>query len=164
MLIAANQDTVFKRLAEAMGRAELAEDPRYATHSARGACQAELDDLIARWSETLEAEELGELLDRHGVPRGNIYRAPEMLADAHFKAREAICTVMHRQFGDLRMQNVAPKLSDTPGRVVHAGPQLGEHNDEVFRQVLGLNEQDIAKLSETGVIGGMDASRPRAAE
>jgi formyl-CoA transferase len=164
MLIAANQDTVFKRLAEAMGRPELAEDQRYATHSARGSCQAELDDLIARWSETLEAEDLGALLDRHGVPRGNIYRAPEMLADAHFKAREAICTVMHRQFGDLRMQNVAPKLSDTPGRVLHAGPLLGEHNAEVFERILGLSESELAELVQKGVIGGAGAAQPRAAE
>jgi formyl-CoA transferase len=159
MLIAANQDTVFKRLAEAMGRSELAEDPRYATHSARGACQAELDDLIARWSATLAADELGELLDRYGVPRGNIYRAPEMLADAHFKAREAICTVMHRQFGDLRMQNVAPKLSDTPGRVLHAGPQLGEHNSEVFQGILGLSERDIDQLAQNGAIGGIGTAK-----
>jgi formyl-CoA transferase len=153
MLIAANQDTVFRRLVEAMGRPDLADDPRYKTHSARGAHQAGLDDLIAAWSATLEAEALGELLDRHGVPRGDIYRAPEMLQDAHFKAREAIVSVMHRQFGTLRMQNVAPKLSDTPGRVVQPGPMLGEHNDEVFRSILKLGDDDLEALANKGVIG-----------
>jgi formyl-CoA transferase len=71
---------------------------------------------------------------------------------------------MHRQFGDLRMQNVAPKLSDTPGRVLHAGPQLGEHNAEVFQGILGLSEPEIAQLAQSGVIGGAGARQQRAAE
>jgi formyl-CoA transferase len=164
LLIAANQDTVFKRLAEAMGEPGLAADSRYATHSARGACQAELDQRIARWSATLDAETLGALLDRHAVPWGNIYRAPEMLADAHFKAREAICTVMHRQFGELRMQNVAPKLSETPGRILHAGPALGEHNSQVFQGILGLSENELTRLAQSGVIGSVRSLAGRAAE
>jgi len=153
VLIAANQDTVFKRLADAMGRPELAADPRYATHSARGRHQRELDDLIADWSRTLDAATLGELLDRHGVPRGDIYRAPEMLEDAHFKAREAIVKAMHPTFGELRMQGVFPKLSETPGKVVACGPELGEHNDEVFRRVLGLDDARIRDLAQRGIIG-----------
>lgn len=153
VLIAANQDTVFKRLAEAMGRPELAADERYATHSARGRHQAELDGLIADWSREITAEELGQLLDAHGVPRGDIYRAPEMLEDAHFKARQAIVRVAHPLFGDLQMQNVFPRLSETPGRVVACGPELGQHNDEVFRSILGLTESRIGDLAQRGVIG-----------
>jgi len=154
VLIAANQDTVFSRLARAMGRPELAEDERYKTHSARGRFQQELDDLIADWSRTMDASELGALLDEHGVPRGDIYRAPEMLEDAHFKAREAIVKVMHPTFGDLSMQNVAPKLSATPGKVVSPGPELGEHNDEVFRKLLALDDARIADLASRGIVGG----------
>lgn len=153
MLIAANQDTVFKRLAEAMGQPELATDARYATHMARGQTQPELDTLIGRWSQTLDAAELGALLDRHGVPRGDIYRAPEMLEDAHFRAREAIVKVAHRQFGHIKMQNVAPKLSATPGKVVSCGPELGEHNEEVFTNLLALAPDAIADLSARGIIG-----------
>ncbi|HMB08966.1 CaiB/BaiF CoA-transferase family protein [Saliniramus sp.] len=153
VLIAANQDTVFSRLAGAMGREELASDERYATHSARGKHQAELDDLIAEWTRTMTAAELGPLLDEHGVPRGDIYRAPEMLEDAHFKAREAIVKVAHPVFGDLAMQNVAPRLSATPGRVVSAGPELGEHNDDVFKGLLKLDDARIAELAERGIVG-----------
>lgn len=153
VLIAANQDTVFARLAKAMAREELAADERYATHSARGRHQAELDDLIAQWTRTMSATELGPLLDEHGVPRGDIYRAPEMLEDAHFKAREAIVRVAHPVFGDLAMQNVAPRLSQTPGRVVSAGPELGEHNAEVLKGLLKLDDARIADLAERGVIG-----------
>ena len=153
VLIAANQDTVFSRLAKVMGREELAADERYATHSARGKYQAELDDLIAEWTRTMTAAELGPLLDEAGVPRGDIYRAPEMLEDAHFKAREAIVKVAHPVFGDLAMQNVAPRLSDTPGRVVSPGPELGEHNADVFKGLLKLDDARISELAERGIIG-----------
>lgn len=152
ILIAANQDNVFRRLAETMGRDELADDPRYATHAARGENQEELDDLIAAWSRTFDSGPLEALLHERGVPAGNIYRAPEMLEDAHFKAREAIIRVADRTFGDLAMQNVAPKLSRTPGRIRHAGPALGEHNEEIFRVLLGLDDGDIERLRADGII------------
>ncbi|MFA9565762.1 MAG: CaiB/BaiF CoA transferase family protein, partial [Acidimicrobiales bacterium] len=129
VLIAANQDTVFTRLAEAMGRPELAEDERYSTHSARGEHQEQLDGLIAEWTATLTSADLYDLMLEHGVPTGRIYRAPEMLEDAHFAARDAIVKPEHPELGEFPMQNVAPKLSDTPGEVKWVGPKLGEHND-----------------------------------
>lgn len=153
VLIAANQDTVFARLAEAMGRPDLATDPRYATHSARGKVQPELDDLIAAWSRTMTAAELGPLLDKHGVPRGDIYRAPEILEDVHVKAREAVIRIAHPTFGDLAMQNVAPKLSGTPGSIRHPGPELGEHNAEVYEGLLKLDPARLADLAARGIIG-----------
>ncbi|MGL4637182.1 MAG: CaiB/BaiF CoA transferase family protein [Beijerinckiaceae bacterium] len=155
VLIAANQDSVFRRLAEAMGRPELGTDTRYATHGARGERQKELDDLIGVWTMTMDAGPLGELLDRHGVPRGDIYRAPDMLEDAHFKAREAIVKVLHPKFGDLSMQNVAPKLSDTPGAIVASAPDLGQHNREVYEGILKLGREQIDALVTAGVIGTM---------
>ena len=90
-LISGNQDTVWRRMAEAMGRPEFGTDPRFATHIARGDNQAELDELIAEWSATLDAEELHRLLNEHGVPNGQMYRAPEMLSDEHFAARRCHC-------------------------------------------------------------------------
>ena len=116
-----------------------ATDERYATHTARGQHQTELDELIADWTRTLTADELEARMDEHGVPYGKIYRAPEMLEDPHFTAREAIVRVAHPQFGELAMQNAFPKLSDTPGEVRWAGPELGEHTDEVLTDVLGLS-------------------------
>lgn len=152
LLIAANQDTVFKRLAAAMGRPELAEDDRYATHSARGAHQAELDALINDWTKTVELEPLEKLLEEHGVPCGLIYKAEDMLADPHFKAREAIVEVEHPDFGPMKMQNVAPRLSDTPGAVRHVGPALGQHTDEVLGDILGIDEATRAAWREKGII------------
>lgn len=152
LLIAANQDTVFRRLAEAMGQPELADDERYATHSARGRHQAELDDLVSGWTRTLSLDELTAALEQHGVPCGGIYRAPEMLEDAQFAAREAIVRVMHPRFGELAMQNVVPKLSRTPGGVRHVGPELGEHNDEILGGLLGIDAAGRAELARGGVI------------
>jgi len=152
ILIAANQDTVFRRLAEAMGRPELGSDPRYATHTARGQVQDELDNMISAWSRTLDSGPLCELLEKNGVPNGTIYRAPEMLADAHFKARKAIVEIAHKTFGPLAMQNVAPKLSETPGEIMRPGPELGEHNEEVYGGLLGLSTKAIAELKADKVI------------
>jgi formyl-CoA transferase len=152
-LIGANQDGIFKRLCEAMGRPELAEDPRYATHAARGERQAELDALIGAWTATLSVDELEAVLIERGVPAGRVYRAPEMLADPHFAAREAILTLPHPRWGEIKMQNVFPKLSETPGRVRSLAPQsVGQHNAEVLGGQLGLSTEELARLTREGVI------------
>jgi formyl-CoA transferase len=152
LLIAANQDTVFKRLADAMGRPELAEDERYATHSARGKYQKELDGLINEWTRTLPLNDLEERMNEFGVPCGLIYKAQDMLEDEHFKAREAIVDVEHPDFGLIKMQNVAPRLSDTPGAVRHVGPTLGEDNDYVLSGLLGFDDDEKARLKDAGII------------
>jgi formyl-CoA transferase len=152
VLISGNQDSVFKRLAKAMDRPELATDPRYATHDARGAHQAELDELIAAWTQRLSAAEILRRLEAHDVPAGVTYRVPDMLADAHFKAREAIVKIAHPFFGSLAMQNVVPRLSETPGRIAWAGPELGEHTTEVLRTVLAMPDAEIERLQRERVI------------
>lgn len=144
ILIAANQDTVFRRLAEAMGEPTIADDPRYATHSARGKHQGDLDELISKWSSQHATETLLSLLEDHAVPCGMAYTAPDMLSDPHFAARKSIVSVPTEEFGMLSMQNVAPKLSATPGAVRWAGPALGEHNDEILKGRLGMTDSEIA--------------------
>ena len=152
ILIAANQDTVFGRLATAMGQPELAEDERYATHSARGAVQQELDELISEWTQSIDSAELEKLMEAHGIPSGRIFTPADMLEDAHFKARNAIVTTMHPVFGELKMQNVAPKLSKTPGNIRRPGPELGEHNVEIYGSLLGLSDEQQADLTDRGII------------
>jgi formyl-CoA transferase len=152
VLIAANQDAVFQRLTQAMGRSELSQQPEYATHGARGARQKEIDSIIADWTRTKKCVEVLELMEEFSVPAGLIYRAPEMLEDPHFRAREAIVSVPHPDFGELRMQNVAPKLSRTPGRVRSPSPRLGQHNDDVYRGLLGMNAERYAQLKTAKVI------------
>jgi len=152
ILIAANQDTVFKRLCAAMGQPELAEQERYATHTARGAVQQELDDLISDWTKTVDAQKLEDLMEEHGIPSGKIYTPAEMLEDQHFKAREAIVNTMHPTFGELKMQNVAPKLSKTPGNIRRPGPELGEHNEEIYGEVMAMTAEQMAELEKNGII------------
>jgi crotonobetainyl-CoA:carnitine CoA-transferase CaiB-like acyl-CoA transferase len=152
ILIGANQDSVFARLCRAMERLELTEDARYRDHAARGEHQQELDELIARWTRTLAADALLDVLESNGVPAGRIYRAPEMLADPQYAARESIVAVAHRAFPNLKMQNVAPKLSETPGRIRWHGPELGEHNEEIYGELLGIAADRRAELGASGVI------------
>ena len=154
VLVAANQDTVFKRLCVAMGAPELATDPRYSTHQARGTHQRELDECISAWTGGLTTTQVLEILQRPdtAVPSGLIYRAPDMLADPHFKAREAIVTTQHPRFGELRMQNVAPKLSATPGSIRSPSPELGQHNDEVYLQLLEMSTDRYAGLKARKVV------------
>ncbi|OED35122.1 formyl-CoA transferase [Chromatiales bacterium (ex Bugula neritina AB1)] len=152
LLIAANQDTVFKRLADVMGRPDLADDKRYATHAARGAHMAELDALINEWTKTLNLSNLEKLLNDNGVPCGLIYKAADMLEDEHFKSRNAIVDVDHAQFGKIKMQNVAPKLSDTPGSVRHVGAELGEHNDYVYKELLNFADPVRDDYLKRGII------------
>ena len=152
-LIGANQDTVFGRLCAAMGRPELAKDPRYVDHVSRGKNQLELDALVEDWTKTLTVEELEALMITAGVPAGKIYRAPEMLADPHFAAREAIIDVEHPRWGTLKMQNVFPKLSATPGNVRSIAPQtVGQDNAEVYGSILGLTATELVDLQARGLI------------
>jgi crotonobetainyl-CoA:carnitine CoA-transferase CaiB-like acyl-CoA transferase len=152
VLIGANQDTVFRRLCDAMGRPELALDPAYVDHRSRGRHQQQLDDLIADWTAGLPTRDVLALMDEHGVPAGLIYRAPDMLTDPQFAARNAIVTVKHPQYGDLKMQNVAPKLSETPGTIRSVAPALGQHNDEVYLDLLKLTPDRYDALKSRRVI------------
>jgi len=152
VLIAANQDSVFARLATVMQRPDLVTDERFATHSARGEYMEELDSLIADWTAGFAADELLEALHTAGVPAGRIYRAKDMFDDPHFAAREAIVRLADPGLGEIAMQNVFPKLSATPGRVRAVGPQLGASNDDIYRGLLGLDEDELRRLTAAGVI------------
>ncbi len=152
-MIGGNGDAIFARLAEAMGRPELASDPRYATHGARGENQLELDALINTWTETLTIDQLEALMIEHSVPAGRIYTGKEMLADPHFAAREAIVAVEDPRHGKVRMQAPMPKLSATPSSI-HRRASLfpGEHNAEIYGERLGLDEAALRALAAAGVI------------
>lgn len=127
VLIAANADAVFSRLCTAMGRPELIDDERYATHGARGVHERDLDDLIAEWTRTVDSAELLELMRTHAVPAGRVYTAADMVDDPHYLARDMVQRISSRQGIDLPTLGVVPKFSRTPGSIVDAGPMLGEH-------------------------------------
>jgi len=152
VIIGANQDTVFRRLCEIMGKPALADDERYIDHQSRGRHQDELDKTISEWTKHLEADVVVTQLAEVGVPAGHVYRAPEMLADPHIKARESIIRITDERIGDMPMQNAFPRLSRSPGGVQHTGPSLGEHTEEVLREWAKLDEAAITGLAERGVI------------
>jgi len=152
VLVAGNQDSVWKRMATMMGMAELGDDPRYNSHVARGENQVQLDDMIGEWTKLHTSQQVLNLCEEHGVPAGNIYRAPEMLEDPHFAAREAIIERPHPTYDNFKMQNVAPKLSDTPGDVQWVGPDLGQHNEEIYGELLGMDSATRSDLEDRGII------------
>ena len=151
-LIGANQDAVFARLCTAMERPELARDPRYVDHIARGQHQEELDALIGEWTLSLTVAEVEALMLKHSIPAGTIYRAPEMLTDPHFAAREALVPVATERWGTIHMQNSFPRMSDTPGTIRSPAPtRVGQDNAEVYG-ALGIDATELARMAAAGAI------------
>jgi len=135
-----------------MGQPELATDPRFVDHVARGSRQVELDTIIARWTKTRTVAEVEAAMLRYSVPAGTIYHAPDMLADPHFAARGALVELETERWGKITMQNSFPKLSGTPSTVRSAAPtRVGESNAEVYGE-LGLTDGDLAALTASGAI------------
>ncbi|MFL5297463.1 MAG: CaiB/BaiF CoA transferase family protein [Phenylobacterium sp.] len=154
ILIGGNGDTVFARLTEAMERPDLKSDPKFVDHASRGQHQAELDAIIAEWTGRRTLDDLLALLEAKGVPASRVFRAPDMLADPQYRARESIVETEHPVFGRIRMQNVFPRLSRTPGAVRWPGPALGQHTDEVLADRAGCSPERLAALRASGVIAG----------
>ena len=152
VVIAANADSVFGRLTEAMGQPELAADPRYATHQARGAAMVELDALVGTWTKSYDSGELVELLQRHGVPVGMINTAATILIDAHFAARDMILWRQATTGTELPMNGVVPKFSRTPGEIERTGPELGADTEDVLTRLANLDDTEFATLRADGVV------------
>ena len=150
--IAAGGDRVWRRLAEAMGMAELADDPRYAVSSERIQRADELEQLLATWIGERDFKDIEPRLVEANVPFGGIYTAADIAEDPHYAARENIAHVEDELLGSLPMPGVIPKLSATPGRINSAGPTIGAHNDEIYRGLLGKSDNELAALKEQKVI------------
>jgi len=151
VLLAANQDSVFRRLTAAMGSPQLARDPRFVDHKSRGANMAELDEVIATWTRRHGTDEILSLLHEAAVPCGRVYEPADMVEDPHFRARRSLVEIEDGDRGTLIMPGVVPKLSATPGAVRWVGPSLGAHTDEVLAAV-GLAPDEIAALRFAGAI------------
>jgi formyl-CoA transferase len=152
-MIGANKDSLWQRLAEAMGMPDLGTDPRFATHLARGHNQFELDDIINAWASTLTVDEVDALMIAYSIPAGRVYRAPEMLEDPHFQAREAIIEVETERYGKLKMQGAFPKMSATPSSVRSPAPSIvGQHNAEIYGGLLGMDIAELDRLKAAGAI------------
>lgn len=152
VLIAGNGDAIFRRLAAAMEQPDLLDDPRFESHRARGEHQQVLDDIVGAWTSRLPLAQVLELMEEHAVPAGPISTAADVHANPHFRARGAVVDVDTRDLGTLSMQGVVPRLSATPGSVRWAGPELGEHTDEILSDLLGYGAHAIADLKASGTV------------
>ena len=151
-IAATNQDQ-WRSLAQAMDADGLADDPRFDTNEARRENHDDLDRIISEWTIGLEAYDLTRKLQRLGVPAGPVLRGPDLLQDAHYKDRGTFVTVDHPQVGPKQYPGIPWKMSATPGVVRWPSPTLGQHNREVYGELLGLNGLEIDQLDQTGVIG-----------
>lgn len=147
----AGPDHVFARLCEAMGRPELAQDPRYAKAASRLDHRAELLAIIREWVAGLSLAEAMGRLETNSVPATGVYSVADIFLDPHYEAREAIAYVQDPEVGEVAQPAVVPKLSGTPGAIFRPAPRLGEHNQEVFQGLLGLSDREILVLESEGV-------------
>ncbi len=150
--IAAGGDAVFRRLVEAMGMPELAEDPRYAKSKERITRPDELEKLLADWIAERDFHDIEERLIGNNVPFGGIYTADDISKDPHYAARENIVDIPDAEVGTVRMPAPLPKLKGTPGRISHAGPPLGQHTKEIYGGLLGMSDAELEQLAADGVI------------
>ena len=150
--IAAGGDAVFRRLVEAMGMPELAEDLRYARSKDRITRPDELEKILADWIAERDFHDIEERLVGNNVPFGGIYTASDIAEDPHYAARENIADIPDAEEGTVRMPAPLPKLKRTPGRIAHAGPPLGQHNAEIYGGLLKLSDSDLEALAADGVI------------
>jgi formyl-CoA transferase/succinyl-CoA--D-citramalate CoA-transferase len=152
IVIAGNADAVFRRLSQAMGRAELADDPRFADHAARGEHAAELDALVQAWCRRHDSAAVLKTLAAGGVPAGKIYTAPDMIADAHYLARDMVLRPDGPNGPVGPMAGIVPKFAGTPAEVRGTGPALGQDTRAVLRDLAGLADEEISDLLRRGLI------------
>ena len=150
--IACTSDKIFERLAIAMGRPELAAPDRWGTIAARERDRAIVDDTVAIWTAQFNRDDLMRKCESEQVPCGPVYAIDEIFEDPHYAARENILRMKDPRAGDLAVPNLVPRLSDTPGRVNWLGPELGSHNDEIYKGLLGLDDAELARLKGAGVV------------
>ncbi|MGN8258086.1 CaiB/BaiF CoA-transferase family protein [Pseudomonas sp. SMSB3] len=149
--IGANGDAIFKRLMQAIGRNDLADDPALASNDGRDARRDELYGVIDRWANGLALEQLMQVLTDAEVPASRIYSAEDMFSDPQYLAREMF---LHARLPDgkpFKMPGIVPKLSQTPGSAEWVGPSLGEHTDQVLAS-LGYDPAAIASLRQAGTV------------
>ena len=153
VVIGGNGDSIFKRLMTVAGRSDMAENPEMADNAGRVVHEAEIDQALGDWCAAHSSSHVIAVLEEARVPVGPIYSVEDMVNDEHYNARGMFETV-EIDGKPLKIPAILPKLQGTPGRTDFPGGQIGSHNDEVFRDILALGDEELAQLKEEGVIGG----------
>ncbi len=153
VLITANNDKVFGRLAEAMAAPHLADDPRFATVRARARNIDAIDAEVAGWARERDSHDIQRQLDAAGVPVSLVYTIADIFADPHYRARDMLAALPHPALGPLTLTGVVPKLSESPGRIVHVGPEIGADTAEVLGALLGIGAEELDALRAASIVG-----------
>ena len=151
VLIAGNADSLYRRLMSAIGRTDLRDDPALARNDGRAAQMQRIDDAIADWTRRRTQGEVLAAMEAAEVPAGRSYTAADIAADPHYHARGMIESITAADGQPLKVPGIIPKLSRTPGAIRTQAPQLGEHTDEVLRE-LGYSDAEIARLREAHIL------------
>lgn len=152
-LIAGNGDSIFKRLMNLIGRADLANDPTLGDNTGRVARVEEIDQAIEAWTLQKSVDEVLEALDSASVPAGKIYNIADIAADPHYAARGMLQQITLADGSTLKVPGVVPKLSLTPGQHRRNAPDLGQDTDEILKE-MGLNAEQIHRLKAAGIVDG----------
>ncbi len=150
--IAIASDNEWKELCKVMGREELAQDERYADLFGRQKSRGELDSLIEAWTKAKTAGEVTATLQRAGIAAGPVLRADEVAENEHLRAREQFVEIVHPEVGPKLQPALPVHMSNVPKPKYESAPLIGEHNDYVFGELLGLSGDEIVRLIEENVI------------
>jgi len=150
--VSAGQDALFARLVRAMEREEVLQDPHYASVAARVAHIEEVHDFVEAWTSQHTAAEIEALLEQYEVPSAKVATVADIVNDPQVRHRQQIVEVDHPKAGKVPLHGVTIKLSESPGAVQRPAPVLGEHNEEVYGEWLGLSAAQVAALKEDGII------------
>jgi crotonobetainyl-CoA:carnitine CoA-transferase CaiB-like acyl-CoA transferase len=153
VVIGANADPLFQRLMRAMGRDDMADDPRFANNMGRVQHEAEIDAAIAQWMSVRDSAVAVKILGDAVVPAGPIYSVADMMSDPHFNAR-GLFQAVEVDGQPLKVPAIMPLLTETPGRTDSGGPAIGQHTDEVLRGLLSLSPEQCASLRAAQVVTG----------
>lgn len=144
--------TVYERLMNAIGRPDLITDERYATNGARTARGGDINDIVQAWFDEHDLDEVVRIMEEHDVPCSPVNTMKEVAADQQLLDRESLIRLVYSSVGDVLMPGIVPKFSDTPGKIRHAGPAIGEHTRDVLAGLLGLSGGELDDLKKQGVI------------
>ena len=145
-------DAIFKRICEAMGRPELADDPRFGTTPDRVRHIEEIDAIVATWCASKDMHELSAALALGEVPFSKVYTVDDVMADEHFAARQAIIRLPDPDLGSVPAPAIVPRISGFDPQPPRTGPACGEHNATVYAELLGLTSDDLQRLARAAVI------------
>lgn len=152
VLIAANSEPLFARLVDLMDRPQLAADPRFDGNPARVAHAGVLDTIIGTWSRQHTGEALETLLNAANIPNSKVYTAADAADDPQYRFRGMVREVDDPAFGPVLHTGVVPHMPESPGAVRWPGPDIGQHSDEILRDLCGFDAPAIAELRAQGVV------------